>query len=453
MTRSVAPGKPVRVLILPAEVAGYGAGLQAGLRERGHAVDLLLLYKHPFEYPHEPPRSRVFRALTRAVQRRQDEDDPTGPFFLVWERLLRLIATVVIASRYDAVVYLYGMSLIRGADVLVARIFGCTTIVVYMGSDARPPYLDGLPMAPDGEHHADFHAIARSSRQKARLVRRMERVAHYTINNPPTAQFHRRPYLDFSGIGVPVLMPSAPELVGEGISANVPLRIVHAPSAPVHKGSATIRAAIEQLALEGIAVELIELSGVSNRQVHEALDACDLVVDQLYSDNLLAGLATEAAHHQRPVLVFGYAGAILARVAERISAPIAHYGDPADLVHRLRHYLNDPAARASLASELATFVRAQWSPNPVAERFERLFARSPDPSWWNQPDEFGYEHGFGLSWSRMRALVVAYVDDQGEDALALSPDSPTRHLINAQRDAIHSDERLAPDSKGNESVR
>ena len=64
---------------------------------------------------------------------------------------------------------------------------------------------------------------------------------------------------------------------------NKTIKILHAPSHPLLKGTPLVRAAIKKLKLEGYRFEYKELIDVSNRKVLEELGSCHIVLNQFYS--------------------------------------------------------------------------------------------------------------------------------------------------------------------------
>ncbi len=62
---------------------------------------------------------------------------------------------------------------------------------------------------------------------------------------------------------------------------NGPVRIVHTPNHRGFKGSEFVEEAIKDLKTEGLKIEYIELSGVSNLKVKEVIHQSDILVDQL----------------------------------------------------------------------------------------------------------------------------------------------------------------------------
>ena len=152
----------------------------------------------------------------------------------------------------------------------------------------------------------------------------------------------------------------------------------------------------------------------------ELLRGADLVVDQLYSDSLLPGLATEAARSGTAVLVLGYAAALIEDAAARTGAPTAHYAHPDDLLVRARRLLTDPEHRASVAAELHAFVTVgHWSAAAIGQRWERIITGDADPAWYDVPTEIVYPYGCAVSARDDVAFLRSYIDRFGAAALEL----------------------------------
>jgi hypothetical protein len=82
-----------------------------------------------------------------------------------------------------------------------------------------------------------------------------------------------------------------------------PLRILHAPSHRLVKGSDLILAALEELKAEGCAFELLLVEGMSNAQAHEVYTRADILVDQLFA-GWYGGLAVELMALGKPVIAY-----------------------------------------------------------------------------------------------------------------------------------------------------
>ena len=82
-----------------------------------------------------------------------------------------------------------------------------------------------------------------------------------------------------------------------------PLRIVHASNHPFFKGTRHLEDAVRRLKEEGIAIELISMSGVSNSVVIEGFAKADVIADQFICGSY-GYTALEAMARGKPVLCY-----------------------------------------------------------------------------------------------------------------------------------------------------
>ena len=86
-------------------------------------------------------------------------------------------------------------------------------------------------------------------------------------------------------------------------SAEGALKILHAPNHTHFKGTRYLERAVEELRQAGALVELVKISGVSNRIVMQKMAEADLVVDQLIG-GAFGYTALEAMAYGRPVISY-----------------------------------------------------------------------------------------------------------------------------------------------------
>jgi glycosyltransferase involved in cell wall biosynthesis len=407
----------MRVFVGPLEVAGLGTGWVAGLKELGWQADLVCAYRHPFGYSDAAAPGWAARAWMRlgswrvALPRRRLL---TKALAFALQHLVGWLVLAWALRRYDAFVFLYGETITNTrAELALLRAAGKRVVVVFVGSDARPPYVDG------GLHPADrpFDArtAGRASRRQQRKVARLERGATACINAPATAHFQRRPYVNWFAIGIARDLPAtvAPPPGGARV------RLLHSPSHPVLKGSAQIRAMVERLQAQGLDIELRTIQGRPNAEVLQALRDCDLVLDQLYSDTPMAGFAAEAAGLGRPVLVGGYRAGALARDLAGLPQPPTCYVAPEAFEAELARLVRDRAGREALGRAARTFVADHWRPGPTAERLARVLRGDVPAQWWCDPGRVDHLQGCGLPEAAARDHVRALVAYGGASALQL----------------------------------
>lgn len=82
-----------------------------------------------------------------------------------------------------------------------------------------------------------------------------------------------------------------------------PLRILHAPSNRMVKGTDLLLSALEELKAQGYLFELLLVEGMSNAQAREIYTTADILVDQLFA-GWYGGLAVELMALGKPVLAY-----------------------------------------------------------------------------------------------------------------------------------------------------
>ena len=90
-----------------------------------------------------------------------------------------------------------------------------------------------------------------------------------------------------------------------GIEANStrPLRVVHAPSNPLVKGTRFIEEAVATLRSEGIAFEYIKVEGMPNAEARRVYETADILIDQLLA-GWYGGLSGELMALGKPVICY-----------------------------------------------------------------------------------------------------------------------------------------------------
>lgn len=407
---------PRRVLVGPTEVAGIVHGLVRGFGRLGLEAEAVLEAEHPFGYGSQARGPRLLRWWSRSG---------TAARRLPWRRPFAkgLAAAVHLAlawpvlawalHRFDAFVFTYGRSLTNTAfELWLLRRLRRPVVVVFVGSDARPPYINGALPGDDAAR------LARDTRRTKARVRRFERAGAVCVNAPATAQFHERPVVNWFAIGFPRDVAAGDATPLPPAPAG-PLRVVHSPSHPVVKGTARIQAAVEAVRARGQAIELVTLSGLDNAQVLAALREGDLVLDQLYSDTPMAGLATEAAQLGRPSLVGGYFAAGMPGALRGAAVPPSCFVVPADFESALLALAQDRARLAALGAEARRFVGTHWACDAVAGRVARLLVGERPAEWLFEPGEVRYLEGCGLDADAARARVRRLLAHGGAAALQL----------------------------------
>jgi hypothetical protein len=400
---------PRSILVGLGETGGYCGQLVAGFREIGLRADHLDLGpdRHAYATAPRPLRARLARWLEG---RRRDGPGPR----VAWTLLHRLTMVGLLLHaivRYDAFVLRAGDSFLGLRDLPLLRRLGKHVVVVFFGSDSRPSYLNGVEV----ESGRTGRAAAAETGAKRRVVERIERHASTIVCHVMSAQLHRRPAVAFLELGIP--RATAPEPLPSAPDARGPMRVLHAPSAPHGKGTGVVREAVAAARGNGADVELVVVTGRPNREVLEAIAACDFVVDQVYSDTPMGGFAAEAAARGRPAVVGGYGWEELRRVTSASALPPSHLCHPDELAEGIARLATDHGYRQDLGDRARRFVETRWSPAAVARRFVALMTGEAPEEWTFDPASIDHVHGVGMSEPAVIDSIRAVLEAEGTPGL------------------------------------
>jgi hypothetical protein len=440
-----------RVLIGPVEIAGYYRDLSVALRGQGVTCDFVTYADHPFAYGGESKQPLLLR-LARHIAWRGGAAGPRSGL-----EYLRALPAVVLQSlwaltamlRYDVFIFGFGHSLLRGNwDLPVLRWLGKRVISnLGHGSDARPPFADGTLQSHDGRAPVTA-TLEAAVRRVASQVARHERYASVVIGAPySSTPFATRQMVDWFALGIPCRGPehTPHEVTAHAGRSARPVRIVHAPSHPAVKGTPLIVAAIESLIRRGYAIELELIQGRPVRDVLTALERCDFIIDQIYSDTPMAGFAAQAAWFGKPAVVGGYG---LERLRDLVPASrwapsqICH---PDEVEGAIEALIVDADLRGRLGRNAQAFVQEQWRADRVAQRYVRIIEDDIPADWWLDPSQVVYLEGCGQPATRTQEAIRDLVTSFGTPALGLQhrPDLESAFLAFA---GVNSANPVARDS-------
>lgn len=432
------PRQPRAILVGMGETAGYCGQLVTGFRELGVRADHLDLAPDPLSY--RAGRGPAHVDAVRWLEQRRRRSTRARPAWTLLHRAAMALLLVHALVTYDAFVFRAGDSFLGLRDLPLLRRLGKRVIVVFFGSDSRPSYLNGAEVA----RGITGSRAAAETAAKRRIIARIEASATAIVCHTMTAHLHRRPVVAFLELGIPRLAPQngAPE--DRTPTEDGPLRVLHAPSRTLDKGTDLVRAAVEEARHAGANVELEVVTGRPNREVLAAIAASDFVIDQVYSDSPLAGFAAEAAALGRPAIVGGYAWDDLRRVTPPELMPPSHLCRPEELADAIRQLAGDRVYRRELGERSRRYVAERWAPSAVARRFLALFAGEAPESWWFDPARVEYTRGMGMSERAAAGSIRAVVETSGAAGLGVS-DKPDleRRLVAFAASGTAFDPRVA----------
>lgn len=324
-------------------------------------------------------------------------------------RFLKIPLFIWAVFTFDTFVFPSAITFFNLWDLPLLKRLNKRVVVIFHGTDARPPYINGK-FFDDLPEECLKATMATKNR-----VRAVERYADIVVNHPPTAHFHERPFVRYMSLGMPLkFADSPPALVG----ASKAVRIVHAPTHTGGKGTSLIRAAIERLKQKGHPIEYVEIINMPNAVVLDELSRCDFVVDELYSDAVMAKFATEAAFYGKPAIVGGYATAQDWGGPPEDVPPVFHC-HPDAFEQAIEELIVNESARKKLGEQAKRFVDEYWSAKAVAERFMQILGGDYPSDWLCDPSSITYLHGWGLTEAKVQQLVERMVTNFGVSSLQL----------------------------------
>lgn len=406
-----------RVFIGLQEISGYYSGLESGLNDIGVAARFINIHPHPFGYAQTQDNPAFARQAVKAVLRHREANRLGRQYWAFWYLLNVTGLLFWSLSRFDAYIFAWGQTFLPvNLDLLLLRALRKRVIVnVGHGSEARPPYMSYL--------HEDIKAeeLNRRTRDMSRRLRRLERWATYLIGLPTTAQLLRNDFINFYALGLPIEQNTHHSTLNsvdrKQRSSRETIRLLHVPSKPQVKGSAHIRVAVEKLRESRPEIEYLELTDVPHDEVMRALEDCDIVIDQLWSDIPMAVVGVEAALRAKPSVIGGYAWGFWDSILPLASMPPAVRFEPEELMATLEICVNDIHRMRQLGLEAYRFVSENWSTQNVARRFERLIIGEIPLEWLFVSEKVQYAYGGGLSKEKLFEQVLLLVENFGWNSL------------------------------------
>jgi hypothetical protein len=432
------------IFLGPVEIAGYYQHLAAGLRSRGLKAEFVSFSPHPFEYGLANHPSPMISIIGKAWPRSMPSKSwlVRGLSTLPWLFLSHVWGLYAI-FHYRTFIFGFGRSLfIYNLDLPILKLLGKTVIMnLGHGSEARPAYLDGSHLTSLGPREPSFYF--KHSRIMKRRLAFIEKFSSVIIGSPLSSHFFlRNAFVNWFSIGIPSeqsLEASEPnfslfreaDVQKDHIPSERAVIALHAPSNPIAKGSNAIKLLIHELQREGYPIVLQELSGVTNAQVIEKLRGCDFVLDQVYSDTPLSGLAAEAAAFGIPTIIGTYATHDFDDFFRRLDYKPSIYVLPGKMKETVRDCILNPEVLLSCGKAAKNFISQEWSAIKVADRYLLLITGEVPETWMSYPSESQYVFGACQSKKTTKQIITGIVSQYGIHGLNLS-DRPdlVNQLIN-----------------------
>lgn len=396
------------------EVAGFYGGLKQGFRELGVDSFHAVWEPHPYQYEqtdHHPLLSMIQQINVHLRKKNPNRFMRTLLFLLLFP--LKVLFFLWALYKFDVFLFGFNSTFFNYRELKWLKRFNKKIVFQFHGSDSRPPYLNGLFI------NTPFPAVLsviEKTKYCKKTLRIIERYADATINIPPHAQLFEKPFIQWLKLGIPCGSPT------EEATPPSPTKrpqILHAPSKKTVKGTETILKITEELRNEGLVFDLKLIHGKPNQEVLQALQSCDIVIDQLFADYAMPGFSCEAAAAGKPVLLAGYAAPFWEKWLVESERPKTLYCLPESFKEQLRMLLKSPQEREQWGKKGQTFLKECWSKKQVAARYLKVFRDEIPSDWWFDPNDISYFLGVGIEKEKLRRFLKQYIETGGPQALHL----------------------------------
>ena len=197
------------------------------------------------------------------------------------------------------------------------------------------------------------------------------------------------------------------------------VRVLHCPSNLKAKGTVVIREVIKKIQDKGIDFDYVEVIGQPNHVVLAEIQKATFILDQLYSDIFLAGLATESAWYGKPSIVGGYGLAELKHLMKKELVPPSEICRPYNLQETVEKMILDEDYRNQLGIRAQKFVREKWVASEVASKYLRIIEGDIPEDWMFDPTKVNYMFGCAIEDKEVISNFKLQVDNFGIESLML----------------------------------
>ena len=402
----------MRIFLGLMELCGYFSNLKKGFESLGHTCDLFNTKATPIKWGYDD-----HIAKNPLVQKIYDCNDIGAKM-----KLLRDLFDCV-KDQYDVFILAYGSKFTSDFSCIEElKSMGKKVIYTFFGSDSRPFYMHGDFYVQAGNHVCD--RVIRSKdpqrcydrlEQTTYMLKRVEELADIIISHPPSSQLHKRPFVPWLHLGMPFDPPKG-MLVRKNDTDVV--RVLHAPSHPLCKGTPTINSIVSDMIRRGIRMEYIQVNNEPNIEVLNLVSQCDFIIDEMFSDNVAGGmLSIEAGYFGKPSVSSGYVGHHDLGVPQSMIPP-TYFSSPQDLYKNIHNLYKDSRLRDAMGRLMKKYVHRNYSPKAVAKKYLDLIKGVPDDLLVD-PNDITYIHGYGISEALLIRNLRVLLDHCGEGVFGL----------------------------------
>lgn len=405
-----------KIFIGLSEIIGYNSNLKKGFQKLGVDCTFINLSYHPFQYggDDEPNFFVKMCKWNYKQMNKQNYKILKAPFFAS-AFILKVTIFIWALYRYDVFLFSFGASFFhQHLDLPILKLFNKKIIFTLFGSDGRPPYID------NSRHDLTLVDYIKLSQKIKSNIVSIERHANHVVTHSAYAQFHHKKFINLLSIGIPFSAQSLNDSAQTKTKAKNGIIILHSPSDPIGKGSNHIRVSITELKQKGYKINYVEITGKPHDEVIKALQDCDFVVDQVYSDTPMAGFATEAAWFGKSAVVGGYYAEYIKNELALKDIPPSMFCHPDEITSAIERLIVDEEYRLELGKRAQCFVRTKKTPEQVARYYLQMIEGTIPEEYMFDPNTIRYVQGYGMPESQSKEIIRNMIEQYGIESLYLS---------------------------------
>jgi hypothetical protein len=411
--------KQEKIIIGPMEIAGWHLNLFRGLKSLNVDVTYCCVHSNTSGLEDAPPDNILISMLRYSSKNHFAGNGMIRWIWAVMHYITRLLIFVWSCIKFNTYIYVFGTPYVHKLELCILRLLRKRIIVVFHGSDTRPPFIDGGTITV--ERMSNLAQCVKKNATIRNNVLTWEKYAT-CICSPTCGQFFTKPFVNWHlALGMPFQLPENGEI--HSLSSDVKskrIRILHCPSYLIGKGTAGIREIINNIKAKGYDFDFIELHGKPHSEVMKELRKCTFAIDQLYSDLAFSGYGCEAAHHGKIALVAGYAQKINDSIAKVTGMPMDHYCRPEELENLVEECIKNQDLAKTMGENARNFVTTVWSNGKIAERMLAIIENKLPASWYVDPMTIDYVEGGGMPIAEIKRRYTVFVEKCGIGSFLMS---------------------------------
>lgn len=404
-----------RIFMGLGNIAGYFSKLKAGFDEIG--VDSYLFDVSVDVFLFNKSNHNIYIKILKYLrkQRAIHNNKIIKILLILIYKILLLPMFFWSIIKFDVFIFGFNHTFYRLYDLPILKFFGKKIILVYFGSDSRPPYMSGIDIVIKKSSASDLVLKAKKVKHKIEIV---ERYADFIINSPVCGQFHEKNFINWMCIGMPTVFENDNLCNSLKYKKNNEIRIVHAPTRPITKGSTIFYEIIKKLK-QKYNINYIELVNKPNAEVLLELQRCDFVLDEMYSDVSVGGLSSEAASYKKISIVGGYYSEEMYNDAPIKYLPPSLYCQPSEIEEAIVNLIENRNKAYSLGEELHDFILENWNSKVIANKFLMLINDNYPSEWIYNTNSNRYIYGYGISKEELKKQYSDIYDKFGIESFQL----------------------------------